>query len=225
MANNPTKAARTFEARIGEWVVAARWPVIAGTLILVAAAAAGSLLLNFSASYRVFFSPDDPQLLARDAGVSAVSVTVELPAEEEVVLIPEVARFAHSLAAQVRDRFSGIDVRLVGTVIINNAFTEASFDSQKTFLPASLAIMALVLIVLTRGFAGVAATGLVIVFSVLVSMGLGGWVGLPFTPPTAPAPTIVLMVAVANCAHLLVVTLRRLRPAIPNPRRLPRQSG
>ena len=40
MANNPTKAARTFEARIGEWVVAARWPVIAGTLILVAAAAA-----------------------------------------------------------------------------------------------------------------------------------------------------------------------------------------
>ena len=126
-------------------------------------------------------------LLARDAGVSAVSVTVELPAEQEVVLIPEVARFAHSLAAQVRDRFSGIDVRLVGTVIINNAFTEASFASQKTFLPASLAIMALVLIVLTRGFAGVAATGLLIVFSVLVSMGLGGWVGLPFTPPTAPA--------------------------------------
>ena len=313
MANNPTKAARTFEARFGEWVVAARWPILAGTLILVAAAAAGSLLLNFSASYRVFFSPDDPQLLAleslentyskndnvifmivpddrdamsqralaaavwlterawetpystrvdsianfqhttaqgddlsvrnlvdperlgdaderlwvrtaaladprlagsllaRDAGVSAVSVTVQLPEDEEVVLVPEVARFAHSLAAQVRDRFSGIDVRLVGTVIINNAFTEASFDSQKTFLPASLAIMALVLIVLTRGFAGVAATGLVIVFSVLVSMGLGGWVGLPFTPPTAPAPTIVLMVAVANCAHLLVTTLRRLR--------------
>ena len=89
-------------------------------------------------------------LVARDAGVSAVSVTVELPAEEEVVLIPEVARFAHGLAAQVQDRFSGIDVRPVGTVIINNAFTEASFASQKTFLPASLAIMALLLIVLTR---------------------------------------------------------------------------
>ena len=39
MANNPTKAARTFEARFGEWVVAARWPILAGTLILVAAAA------------------------------------------------------------------------------------------------------------------------------------------------------------------------------------------
>ncbi len=302
-----------FETRFAEWVVAARWPIVAATLILVAVAASGSLFLKFSTDYRVFFSEDNPQLLAlealestygkshnvlfmivpedgdatseqalaavgwlterawqapysrrvdsianfqhttadgddlsvrdlvdptkladggerariraaaladprlagsllaRDGSVSAVSLTVELPDENQTVTVPEVAEFARGLAAEVENRFPGIDLRLVGTVMINHAFSEASVDSQKIFLPASLAIMALVLAILTRGFAGLAATGLVIVFSVVVSMGLGGWVGLPFSPPTAPAPTIVLMIVVANCVHLLMALLQRLR--------------
>ena len=56
-----------------------------------------------------------------------------------------------------------------------------------------------------------AATGIVIVFSILASMGLGGWAGLPFSPPISPAPTIVLMIVVANCVHLLVALQQRLR--------------
>ena len=115
--------------------------------------------------------------------VSVVVATVELPVEGQVAAIAEVAEFARSLAAEAEERFPGIDIRLVGTVMINQTFTEAAIDSQKIFLPVSLAIMALVLGVLTRGIAAVAATGMVIVFSVLASMGLGGWAGLPFTRP------------------------------------------
>ena len=98
-----------------------------------------------------------------------------------------------------------------GTVMINQTFLEASISSQMIFLPASLLLMALVLGVLTRGWAGVAATGIVIVFSILASMGLGVWAGMPFSPPVAPAPTIVLMIVVANCVHLLVALQQKLR--------------
>ena len=42
-------------------------------------------------------------------------------------------------------------------------------------------------------------------------MGIGGWVGVPFSPPIAPAPTIVLMIVVANCVHILVSIRRNLR--------------
>ena len=310
-------AMQPFEARFASWVVAARWPILAATLVLVAAAGSGGLLLEFSTNYRLFFSRDNPQLLAlesleatygkndnvlflivpedgdatsepalaaavwltdrawrtpystrvdsianfqhttadgddlsvrdlvdparlgdagerariraialsdprlagsglaRDGAVSSVNVTVELPEEDQVVRIPEIAGFAHDLAAEAEERFPGIDLRVIGTVIINDAFTRASLESQKTFLPASLAIMAAVLGVLTRSLAGVAATGIVIVFSVVAAMGLGGWVGLPFTPPTAPAPTIVLMIVVANCVHLLTTLLRRMRAGDP----------
>ena len=150
-------------------------------------------------------------LLARDGSVSAVHVSVELPEEDQTIRVPEVAGFARVAVAEARDRFPGIDFRVVGTVMINHTFSEASIDSQKVFLPASLAIMAVVLGLLTRSVTGVLATGMVIVFSVIVSMGLGGWSGLPFTPPTAPAPTIVLMIVVANCVHLLVTLRQRLR--------------
>ena len=150
-------------------------------------------------------------ILARNGDVSVVNITVELPEEGLLDAVAEVAEFARSVAAQAEERFPGIDLRIVGTTMINQTFLEASINSQKIFLPASLLLMALILGVLTRGWAGVAATGLVIVFSILASMGLGAWSGLPFSPPVAPAPTIVLMIVVANCVHLLVAIQQRLR--------------
>ena len=150
-------------------------------------------------------------ILALNGDVSVVNVTVELPEEGLLEAVAEVAEFARSVAAEAEERFPDIDLRIVGTVMINQTFLEASISSQMIFLPASLLLMALVLGVLTRGWAGVVATGLVIVFSILTSVGLGVWVGLPFSPPISPAPTIVLMIVVANCVHLLVALQQRLR--------------
>ena len=157
----------------------------------------------------------DPRLAGSIMGVhgdvSVVNVTIELPEGDQVTTVAEVAEFARSLASQAEERFEGIDLRVVGTVMINQTFVEASIDSQMIFLPASLLLMALVLGVLTRGLSGVAATGAVMVFSILASIGLGGWAGMPFSPPIAPAPTIVLMIVVANCVHILVSLQQRLR--------------
>ena len=306
-------AGENFPKRFAERVLSARWLVIAITLIAVTGASSGIALLQFSASYRIFFDDDNPQLLALEAlentygknenlvflivpddgdatsqnalaaavwlteaawktpysrrvdslanfqhttadgddlyvrdlvdpeelgraearaqirsiastdpriagsilsrkgDVSVVNVTVELPEEGLLEAVAEVAEFARSVAAQAEERFPDIDLRIVGTVMINQTFVEASIESQMVFLPASLLLMALILGVLTRSWAGVAATGIVIVFSILASLGLGVWAGLPFSPPVSPAPTIVLMIVVANCVHLLVALQQRLR--------------
>ncbi|MCY3816414.1 MAG: MMPL family transporter [Gammaproteobacteria bacterium] len=150
-------------------------------------------------------------ILATGGDVSVVSVTMELPEGDQLEAIAEVAGFARGIASQVEERYPGMDLRVVGTVMVNQTFLEASIDSQMIFLPASLAIMAVILGILVRGLAAVAATGTVIVFSILASIGLGGWAGLPFSPPIAPAPTIVLMIVVANCVHLLVTLQQRMR--------------
>ena len=150
-------------------------------------------------------------ILATGGDVSVVNVTVEMPMGDQLEAVAEVAGFARKTAAQAEEQFAGIDIRVVGTVMVNQTFLEASIDSQMIFLPTSLAIMALILAVLIRGMAGVAVTGAVIVFSILASIGLGGWAGLPFSPPIAPAPTIVLMIVVANCVHLLVALQQRIR--------------
>ncbi len=150
-------------------------------------------------------------MLGRGGDVSVVNVTVELPEEGLLEAVAEIAGFGRSVAAEAEQRFPGIDLRVVGTVMVNQTFLEASINSQMIFLPASLLLMALVLGILTRGWPGVVATGAVIILSILSSMGLGIWVGLPFSPPIAPAPTIILMIAVANCVHLLVGVQQSLR--------------
>ncbi len=150
-------------------------------------------------------------LLARNGDVSVVNVTVELPQEGLLEAVAEVAGFGRSVAEEAERRFPGIDLRVVGTVMVNQTFLEAAINSQMIFLPASLLLMALVLGVLTRGWAGVAVTGAVIVLSILAAMGLGIWIGFPFSPPVSPAPTIILMIAVANCVHLLVGVQQSLR--------------
>ncbi len=52
---------------LGSWVIRFRWLIILITLLLVFTAASGARFLSFSTDYRVFFSKDNPQLLAFEA--------------------------------------------------------------------------------------------------------------------------------------------------------------
>jgi len=53
--------------RYSTWVVNHPWIVIISTVLLVAAAASGMRFAKFTTDYRVFFSEDNPQLVAFDA--------------------------------------------------------------------------------------------------------------------------------------------------------------
>jgi uncharacterized protein len=48
----------------GSWVIRFRWWVVLATILIVLVAASGGRFLGFSTDYRVFFSKDNPQLLA-----------------------------------------------------------------------------------------------------------------------------------------------------------------
>ena len=48
----------------GDWVIRFRWWIILFTIMFVFAAASGTRFLSFSTDYRVFFSKDNPQLVA-----------------------------------------------------------------------------------------------------------------------------------------------------------------
>ena len=53
-----------FKNEFGDWVIRFRWWIILFTITLVFAAASGARFLSFSTDYRVFFSKDNPQLVA-----------------------------------------------------------------------------------------------------------------------------------------------------------------
>ena len=142
------------------------------------------------------------RLIARDGRVSGVNVTVALPGDDQMSEGAHVAEFSYGLADRVRERFPGIDVRVTGLVIFNHAFMQVSLSDLKTLVPASFAAMTLALLFLTGGLGGTFAIMLVVALSVMVSVGLGCWVGLPMTAPSAIAPVVVLTVAIASCIHI-----------------------
>ena len=61
------KTLRELESRLGGRVIAIRWPIIAVSMLLVAAAGSGVLFLEFSPDHRIYFAKDNPQLLALEA--------------------------------------------------------------------------------------------------------------------------------------------------------------
>jgi predicted RND superfamily exporter protein len=302
-----------FEANFGRLVLHYRWWIIALTLVAVFLAASGGKNLQFTTNYRVFFSADNPQLLAfealektyakndnvmfvltprdgavftretlaavetltdkawqtpysirvdslsnfqhtyaegddlvvgdlvNDAGqladadlarirniamnepllldrlvsdrghVTSVNVTIQLPQKDETREVPEVVTFARNLAEEMRIAYPDIEVRLTGMVMMNNAFSEASQKDMKSLVPISFAVMLVILGLLLRGFTVTGVTLLVIGFSIVTAMGLGGYIGYPLTPPSATAPTIILTVAIANSVHVLVTFLQEMR--------------
>jgi len=68
----------------------------------------------------------------------------------------------------------------------------------------------IVLLFLLRGISGTLATVILVIFSIIIGMGTGGFVGIKLTPPSASAPIIILTIAIAGAVHLLVTMLQEI---------------
>lgn len=56
-----------IESWLGNRVIMLRWPIIVAAIVLTGIAASGTSFLEFSADHRIYFSKDNPQLLAYQA--------------------------------------------------------------------------------------------------------------------------------------------------------------
>ena len=56
-----------FETAFGPWVLRYRWWIIVVSLLLVGLAGSGGRYLYFTNNYQIFFSEDNPELLAFEA--------------------------------------------------------------------------------------------------------------------------------------------------------------
>ncbi|WP_455366863.1 efflux RND transporter permease subunit, partial [Kaarinaea lacus] len=161
---------------------------------------------------------NEPLLLRRlisDSGhVTGVNVTVQLPGKNPGQEVPEIVAFVRDLANQFMEKYPSIEIRLSGLVMMNNAFSEASKKDMKSLVPISFVLMLITLGLLLKGFSGTVGTMLIIIFSIMVAMGVGGYLGFPITPPSASTPTIVLTMAIANAVHVLVTFLHEMRQGL-----------
>ncbi|MHC4628457.1 MAG: MMPL family transporter, partial [Planctomycetota bacterium] len=112
-------------------------------------------------------------LLSASGHVTGVFVTTILPGES-MAEVREVSAFARNLKDDIRRENPGVDIYLTGSVLLDNAFGEASKKDMASLIP----LMFLTLIVVTglslRSFFGMLATLLIILFSMFTGLGIAG---------------------------------------------------
>jgi len=167
-----------------------------------------------SLNYAQRIALKEPQLAARlispDSAHTGVNVTIQLPGKNKMKENPQTVAYARKMLAEAKVKYPEIDFRLSGMVMMNNAFPEASKADGQTLIPIAFGIIAIVLLLLLKGFSGTVATIILVICSIIIGMGAGGHFGIKLTPPSASAPIIILTIAIAGAVHLLVTMLQEI---------------
>ena len=150
------------------------------------------------------------KVISADAQTTSVNVTVTLPQKDETESA-EVMAFARDMAEKFRAENPNVTLVLTGVVPLNNAFNESAQNDLMLLVPLMYGVLLLVMIVLVRSASGTFTALVVIALSVVVAMGMGGYMGVKLTPPSAIVPNVVLTIAVADSIHLLITMLREMR--------------
>lgn len=151
------------------------------------------------------------KLVSSEGHVSIVNVTVQLPGKDPIAEIPMVSDSARAIKAQFLKDNPGAEVYLSGMVMMNTAFTEASMNDSSTLVPLMFLIVILVIGFLLRTITGTIATVVIIILSIVTTLGLVGWMGFYLTGPSSSAPTMILTLAVADCIHILTSMFYEMR--------------
>lgn len=150
------------------------------------------------------------RLISKDSAHAGINVTIQLPGVDQMKETPEVVAHARKLREDMMQKYPGIDIRLVGIAMLNNAFSEASMHDGQTLVPLSFAAIIIVMFLLLRDISSTGAAVLVVLFSIVSAMGITGWLGMRLTPPSASAPIIILTVAIGSTVHLLVTIMQEM---------------
>jgi len=143
------------------------------------------------------------QLLNSDASATAVNVVLQYP-ERSLTEVPDAIAQARELRDNLRAEYPGIQVHLTGVSALNNAFSEVGVRDMSTLVPIMLMLIIGLTWLIIRSLAAASVTLVVVIVSVIVSMGAAGFLGIGLTPISASAPIVILTLAIADSIHILI---------------------
>ncbi len=150
------------------------------------------------------------RLISPTADITGINVTIQLPGKR-LDEVPDVVRTARNLAQTIENAHPGLRIHLTGIVIMNNAFPTASLGDMKTLYPAMFVLVMLLLLGMLRSIPGTLVTLLIIILTIVSTMGITGWIGIKLSPATTTVPIVVMTLAIADCVHILVNFLHGMR--------------
>lgn len=149
------------------------------------------------------------RLIRDDLTHFGLNVTFEMPKNPQAV--PELVGAARSMVEQFSSQYPDVNIHMTGGVMINNAFSEAGQADAMTLIPIMLGVILITVWLMTRSVSGIFATLFVIILSVVIGMGVGGFIGVKLTPPSMTSPILIMTLAIADCVHVMLTLLVTMR--------------
>lgn len=149
-------------------------------------------------------------LLSPKADITGVFINLELPGRERGEAGVAVAQL-RTLASTYEEEHQNLNVYLTGGSMLSDSINQYTMKDLSTLTPLMYLLIWCMVGILLRSIVATLGAVLVILFSVASAVGVTGWFGIAFTPPSAAMPTIVLTLAVADSIHILVTLLTHMR--------------
>ncbi|OUR60986.1 RND transporter [Colwellia sp. 39_35_sub15_T18] len=151
------------------------------------------------------------KVISNTGHVSVVNVTVQLPGIDPLTETPQVAQSVREIKEKFITQYPGTEVFLSGMIMMNTSFTESALNDSSTLVPLMFLVVIITIGLLLRTITGTIATVIIIIVSIVTTMGIAGWLGFYLTGPSSSAPTMILTLAVADCIHILTTMFYEMR--------------
>ncbi|HCH2616196.1 efflux RND transporter permease subunit [Vibrio parahaemolyticus] len=140
--------------------------------------------------------------------VTVVNITVQLPEMDKTAEVEEVVSSINAMIDRYQRAYPDVTFHKAGIIAMNHAFMTAAQDDSSTLVPTMLVVILVFLTIMLRSILSVIATLIVIIGSVMATMGISGWAGMFLSTATVNVPTLIMTLAVADCVHVMA-TMRQ----------------
>ena len=140
--------------------------------------------------------------LSEDATTAQVIVTVNLEAGNTAALT-EIADAAEKLKEETAAAHPDLRVATTGVVLLSHSFYDVTQSDLARLVPVMVAFLFVAIWFFFKSWRAALAAIVVLGLSVLVTMGIGGWLGFSLSPASGQVPVIILTIATAEAVHLI----------------------
>lgn len=145
----------------------------------------------------------------RAGNVVAASVSFAFPNQDASEKL-EAYAYVIQLTERMEQAHPQLQSYVSGLVALDATVMEISQRETGLFLLLVMVVVIVLLALFMRALAPVVISIVVCLFSITMAMALSGFMGWKLTPFTASVPMIILIIAVADCVHVITTYLHQL---------------
>ncbi len=147
------------------------------------------------------------RLISADGQTLSVIASVELDVEDSVA-VSRISGEVKDLREEFSDEFPNLRLFVTGAVPMMQAFMDASNADLGGLLLMAVALFVLLLWVFLRSLALTSILVLIGVASIVITMGVAGWLGHTVNTATATTPLVIFTLVVAGSMHVFLYLAR-----------------